>query len=64
MEFKIDANGVIKVVTRGTVGEECLGILECLNNIPGLVVEETITNEDFHKTSALTTNVQSISDSD
>ena len=47
--IEIDSEGKISVTTKGTVGKECLEVMEFLDKIDGISVLEVVHNEDMGK---------------
>ena len=50
LEIKIDKFGKIYVLSKGTIGNECLDLMKFLDKIDGFKNISTKTNEDFHTT--------------
>ena len=60
LNIEIDEKGNVKVTPKGTVGKECLDIMKFLDKLEGVVVKETVANEDMNKTTLQKINVQGV----
>ena len=58
LEIKIDRNGKINAVPKGTVGTECLDLLKFLDKINGAKNIITEFNEDLRKKNNLEETIE------